>query len=101
MKQWLLLKLAVLYGKRFSLNRYLEKYNAVAIIHFIEGEDKERGSIRVQAGGITYFFEGKPKIEKYKNREGKNVIKKTLKYGGWEVDMKHPDNKIPFLNNKQ
>ena len=90
-KQWIATKLAILYGNRFSLNKKLE--NAEAQIHFI-GEEKLGGSIRIIKDGMVYFFEGTPKIEKYKNLEGKNVIKKTLKYGGWEMDMMHKANKI-------
>ena len=94
MKNWIQTNLALLYGKYFSLDRIFCKKKAVAVIYFIEGQTKKEGSIRIEANGITYFFEGKPIIEEYKNAEGKNVMKKSLKYGGWEVDMRHSANKI-------
>jgi hypothetical protein len=96
-KNWIQIKLAILYGQSFSLNKKFRKGGAVAVIHFVEGGDNTGGSIKIEMNGITYFFEGTPKIEEYKNAEGKNVIRKELKYGGWEMDMEHPNNKLPLF----
>jgi hypothetical protein len=94
MKNWIQTKLAILYGQFFSLDKKFRKNGAVAVIHFLEGDDKTQGSIKIEMNGMTYFFEGTPKIEEYKNVEGKNVMRKELKYGGWEMDMQHPNNKL-------
>lgn len=90
-KQWFLIKLALFFGEYISLHKKLK--GAEASIHFCE-DDKLGGSIVIRQGGMLYYFEGQPKIEEYPDAEGKNTVKKTLKYGGWEMDMMHPDNKF-------
>mgnify|MGYP001571626824 CR=1 FL=1 len=92
-KNWIKTKLAILFGQHFSLDKKFRKDKATASICFV-GEDKIGGSIRIEMGGMIYFFEGTPEIERYKNFVGKDVVKKTLKYGGWEMDMRHPNNKL-------
>ncbi len=92
-KNWLHYKLAMLIGEHFSLNRKFRKNKAIALIHFI-GDDNFGGSIKICCGGIEYFFEGKPEIEKYKNAGGEIVVKKKLKYGGWGIDLTAEENKI-------
>lgn len=89
--------LALFYGKNVSLDRKLR--GARAVIHFLEG--KQYGSsIKVEKDGMIYYFEGEAKFEEYKNAEGKNVVRKELKYGGWEMDMQHNKNKL-FAQEKQ
>lgn len=96
-KTRLLHKLAFLTGKYFSLDKCFRKRRAVARIRFTK-TDKLGGSIVLSVGGMNYYFEGTPEIRKYKGSTGGDVFEKTLKYGGWELDMTHEDNKIPILN---
>ena len=91
MKQWIINKLAVFYGQNLSLDKKLK--GSEASICFV-GDNKLGGSITVRLGGMIYYFEGTPKIEEYDNVSKEKVVKKTLKYGGWEMDMMHPDNKF-------
>ena len=91
-KNWLQTKLAIIYGQYFSLDKEFRKSNAVAVICFVE--ENLGGSIKIEMNGMVYFFEGTPKIEEYKNAEGKNVVRKELKYGGWEMNMMHENNKL-------
>jgi len=93
MKNWLIFRLSVLWGKYFSLDKIFRRQNAVAKICFVGGE-KLGGSIKLIIGGTTYFFEGSPEIEEYKNYANNPVVSKTLKYGGWEMDLKHFEHKI-------
>ena len=90
-KEWLKIKLAIFYGNHISLDKKLK--GSEASICFV-GDNKLGGSITVRQGGMIYYFEGKPEIEEYPNAEKENVVRKTLKYGGWEMDMMHPDNKL-------
>jgi hypothetical protein len=92
-KQWISSHLALIYGSRFSLDNKFKTKKAKAEIVFLEGEEYG-GSIKIKIDGMIYYFEGMPEIERYKNFEGKQVVKKNLKYGGWEMDMMHKSNKI-------
>lgn len=90
-KEWLKVRLAIFYGNYISLDKKLK--GSTATICFV-GDNKLGGSITLRVGGMIYYFEGKPEIEEYLNAEEKKVIRKTLKYGGWEMDMMHPDNNL-------
>jgi len=96
----LLNKLATFTGKYYSLDRHFNRRKATAKIRFTK-KDKYGGSIIISCGGMNYYFEGTPEIKKYKGGTGLNVVQKTLKYGGWEMDMTHKDNKLPFINNQK
>lgn len=94
-KDWINTKLAIIYGRRFSLDRKFRNKKAVAKIHFVKDRDeKYGGSITIIMDGMIYYFEGIPQIKQYKNRTGKNVVQKTLKYGGWEMNMIDKANKL-------
>jgi len=93
-KNWIIYKFAVFFGKYISLDRIFRKNKAIATIHFIEGQDPTGGSIKIKVGGMIYYFEGLPEFEKYQNATGENITKKILKYGGWEMDLMHPNNKF-------
>lgn len=76
----------ILYGKYFSLNAIFKKKDAKAFTHFSENE-KHGGSIIIKIGKMNYYFEGKPEIESYPDMDGNTIVKKTLKYGGWEREF--------------
>ena len=82
--------LAVFWAKYFSLDSYFRKTKAVAEICFV-GEDKLGGSIKLRMGGTTYYFENKQPLESWKDFIGEEVVCKRMGYGGWEMDMTHPD----------
>jgi len=85
--------LAIFIGQNLSLHRKFTKENATATIHFFS-DDKLGGSIKLDIGGIVYYFEGNPKLEEYKNLSGETVIQKTLDYGGWEMNLKDRRNRV-------